>query len=61
MDVCRLLEQVFRDRKAFYADVQKGANPIRKSLWATATWGTALLIFGAVMGAPGGVYYMLAS
>lgn len=61
MDVYRLLEQVFRDRKAFYADVQKGANAIRQSLWAAVAWAAALLIFGAVMGVPGGVYYMLAS
>lgn len=61
MDVYRLLEQVFRDRKAFYADVQKGANPIRQSLWAAVAWAAALFVFGAVMGVPGGVYYMLAS
>lgn len=61
MDVYRLLEQVFRDRKAFYAGVQKGTDAWRQSLWAAATWAAALLIFGAVMGVPGGVYYMLAS
>jgi hypothetical protein len=61
MDVYRLLEQVFRDRKAFYSDVQKGVNPVRHSLWAAVVWAAALAIFGAVMGVPGGVYYMLAS
>ncbi len=61
MGVYRLLGQVFRDRKAFYADVQKGANPIRQSLRATIAWAAALLMFGAVMGVPGGVYYMVAS
>lgn len=61
MDVYRLLEKIFRDRKAFYAGVQKGTDSRRQSLWAAVAWAVALLVFGAVMGVPGGVYYMLAS
>lgn len=61
MEAYRILEQVFRDRKTFYMEVQTGANVIRQSAWAAAVWAAALLIFGAVMGVPGGVYYMLAS
>lgn len=61
MEAYRILAQVFRDRKTFYTEVQTGANAIRQSAWGAAVWAATLLIFGAVMGVPGGVYYMLAS
>lgn len=61
MSVFDSAEQVFRDRTAFFSEVQKAIGLLPKIRNAAIVWSAALLLSGAVVAVPGGVYQMLAS
>ena len=61
MSVFSVVEQVFRDRPAFFSEVQAADGVLHKIRNAAIVWAAAFLLSGLVMGVPGGVYQMLAS
>ena len=61
MSVFDIAERIFRDRASFLAEVQEAAGLPVKIGKSAVVWAVALLLSGAVMGAPGGVYQILAS
>jgi len=61
VSILSIVEQVFRDRQAFFSEVQAADSLLHKIRNAAIVWAAAFLLSGLVMGVPGGVYQMLAS
>ena len=61
VNILGVVEQIFRDRSSFFADVQKAAGLPRKIGECAIVWAAAWFLVGVVVGAPGGVYQILAS
>lgn len=61
MSVFSIVEQVLRDRAAFFRKVQDSGSLIQTIRDAAIVWAVAFLLSGLVIGLPGGVYQMLAS
>lgn len=59
MDILAAVEQVFRDRQSFFADVKKTTGHLLKIRDTAIVWAVALLLSGAVIGVPGGVYQII--